>query len=423
MGRRAELPRTGASHRTGAIPRSGPFLLTDTILPAGALLLAGALLVGCDGPGGEAGEWDVDPREAVAGTPVEVDPQPLAVVGESPGDPTQELDRVVSPFLLPDGRIGVPVRGIPAIRIYAADGTFLEELGRPGEGPGEFRYLSSGWSQGDTVVAFDMDTRRVTRFPPGEGPETVTLEPGPPADLVVPGSGQEEAGEWITVGVAFVGEDGRDRTVFHRFGPDGRHLGMVAEIGGFIRGPTPSGGGGPIALSPRAVFAGHGGALFLGETLTPRIQVRDGDGELLREVRWAVEGAPTREEARDRVADSAARLRGEGDPAAEAALRDGVLGSPLPPSLPAWGGLLVDPLGFLWVRPYDPLLHATPLGGLTSPGPGGEWLVFTPDGDPAGRVAVPDELTPAWIGEDRVVGIRRDALGVESVRVHALRRR
>lgn len=398
-----------------------------------SMSLALSLAMACSGPDGPGGPADRASHGEAPGTPVTVDSLPLVAVGETPGDLDHEFHRVAAPFLLPDGTIAVPLREAATIRLFHRNGTFRETLGGPGEGPGEFRFLSTAWSLGDTVEAFDMDTRRITRFPPREAPVTIPLEPGPSLDLVVPGSAGSarsdgaggvggEDGGWVLVGVEAVGSDGRDRVALHRFGPDGEHRGRVAEIGGLLRGLTPQGGRGPIPLSPRAAFAAGGGELFLGETLTPRIQVLDREGTLLREIAWEVEGDRSPLRAQEAVAESVALLRGGEDPGEQAALREGIRGASRPPTLPAWAGLLVDPLGFLWVRPYDPLVHATPLGGLTSPGPGGTWLLFTREGAPAGSVEIPAGLEPTWIGEDRLVGIRRDPLGVESVRVHELQR-
>jgi hypothetical protein len=49
-------------------------------------------------------------------------------------------------------------------------------------------------------------------------------------------------------------------------------------------------------------------------------------------------------------------------------------------------------------------------------------LIIGPDGRQMGTIDVPPEIEPTYITADAVVGIARDELGVESVRVHALRR-
>ncbi len=70
-----------------------------------------------------------------------------------------------------------------------------------------------------------------------------------------------------------------------------------------------------------------------------------------------------------------------------------------------------------------PLLHAAALGGLQSVGPGGDWMIFSPEGVQVGSIELPSDLEPYHITSDAVVGIVRDELGVESVQVHSLARR
>jgi hypothetical protein len=86
---------------------------------------------------------------------------------------------------------------------------------------------------------------------------------------------------------------------------------------------------------------------------------------------------------------------------------------------------LTDPEGFLWVQPYEPLAHAFVLGGTYLGGTAGEgaWRVFTAEGQDAGTITIPAGLVVTQIGPSAVVGIHRDDLGVESVRVHRLRRK
>jgi hypothetical protein len=94
-------------------------------------------------------------------------------------------------------------------------------------------------------------------------------------------------------------------------------------------------------------------------------------------------------------------------------------------TLPAFSAFLVDDLGFIWVRPYEPLKHSTALGGLTLPGggPGGRWTILSPAGVKVGEIDMPRDLEPLRITTDAVIGVALDELDVETVRVHALRRR
>lgn len=352
---------------------------------------------------------------AVPGAPAAVAPEPLAVVGEAAGDTLHEFHQVTTPFALPDGRIVVPLTSMGMIRVFSPEGEFLESLGRPGQGPGEFSRIGSAWPRGDTVEVADSRNRRITRFLPDGSVRTVSLEPGVPAEVAVPGAFGEG---WALVGIARVDPRGWDRLVVHHFGETGEHLGELASVEGYLRYTFP-GGGSPVPFSPRAQYAVHADRLFLGHTLDPAIQVLDTGGERVASISWDPGPEPDAERAQRLVADSAAARWGgeEGE-----ARRDRIREAPLPPNLPAYSTLLVDSEGFLWVRPWEPLLHATDLGGLTRVGPGGRWRILSPEGEDLGIVDLPPELEPSWIGPDRVVGIRRDAYDVESVRVHELRR-
>ena len=351
---------------------------------------------------------------AVPGAPAAVAPEPLAAVGEVPGDTLHEFHQVTTPFALPDGRIVVPLRGMGVVRVFSGEGEFLETLGRPGQGPGEFSWIGSAWPRGDTVEVSDSRSRRVTRFLPDGSVRTVPLEPGPPAEAAVPGTFGDG---WAVVGIVRVDREGRDQMALHHFAGTGEHLWELARVEGYVRYTFP-GGGSPIPLSPRAQYAVHGDRLFLGQTLEPALQVIDTAGEVVDRIVWEPEAALDPAQAQRLVADSA-HLQWVGE---EEAHRARIREAPLPPRAPAYSTLLVDSEGFLWIRPWEPLIHATDVGGLARVGPGGTWRILSPGGEDLGTVELPPELEPSWIGPDRVVGVRRDAYDVESVRVHELRR-
>ena len=87
---------------------------------------------------------------------------------------------------------------------------------------------------------------------------------------------------------------------------------------------------------------------------------------------------------------------------------------------------IVDELGFLWVRPYDPWEHALALDGRPGGfgGAGGRWLVLSPTGEDVGWIDVPAGLEPVQITRDAVLGVSADAAGSARVlRVHRLERR
>ncbi|MGH7657485.1 MAG: hypothetical protein ACREL6_04560, partial [Gemmatimonadales bacterium] len=87
------------------------------------------------------------------------------------------------------GRVVVGDRGSDNIKLFSADGSLEDVIGRTGSGPGEFRYLV--WVKdcgGDSIFTYDLDSRETTVFSP-EGDPTRTLtvhtpEARPPFGLV-----------------------------------------------------------------------------------------------------------------------------------------------------------------------------------------------------------------------------------------------
>lgn len=355
---------------------------------------------------------------APPGAPVAVDSAPMLAVGVLEGNPAEQFGGVVDPFLLPDGSLAVPDRGSSEVRIFGPDGALLRRLGGPGEGPGEFTSLRSAWPRGDTVEVWDSGARRITRFlPDGEVDVVPVRATGRPLDAGVGPLGDG----WVLVSVGSGG--GRDRMAAERISREGEPLGTAVELPGMARHRTP-GMAGPHPVTPTALFAVRADRLYAAETLTPAVRVYDAAGDSVGAIPLSLPDPGDPGEVFRAVVDSAV-AREEGRAAARPEeTRRGLSAFPEPERVSRFWALLADPEGFVWVRPYDPFEHALALGGSPAGrgGPGGEWLVVDRDGMEVGRVRVPPGLEPVRITTEAVVGIHRDELGVESVRVHALKR-
>lgn len=371
-------------------------------------------LTGC------AAEPDAEPVGGVVpGAPLEIEAMPALSVGVlGGGDLHQEFDRVVRPFLLPDGRLVVPNSGGDDIRVFNDDGELLEALGGRGEGPGEFMYLAAAWPRGDTIEAFDGALRRITRFLPGGSTEVVPIAGGEYPDLGL-GAGPLGRG-WVLGGVVFAGHGPRDLVAVHHFDRDGGHLGELVSVGGIVR-YSAGNFGGPEPLSPRSVFVADGTHLYFGDTLEPVIHRTSAPGIADGEIAWEPTGSLAVRDALARVIDLAASRAPADEGSATRARHEA---APVPDELSVFWDFLMDPEGFLWIQHYEPLAHAFALGGryVGGVGNGGVWLVMALDGRRAGSVEVPDGLELTQITRTSVVGIRRDELGVESVHVHRIRR-
>jgi len=346
------------------------------------------------------------------GAPLEIVAEPDLRLGVMEGDSVEEFDRVIGPFVTDDDRLVVPLAGPMLLRVFDLRGEHLVTLGGEGEGPGELMSISGAWARGNLIEVFDSDLRRVTTFHPDSAPRVIRLAAEGVAQSVVPRAFSEG---WVTFGVDEVDPTGRDRVSAHLFGVDGTRIRELMSIRGMwrYRGEF---GGGPVPLSPWAWFASGGERLFAADGLLPRIHVLDLLADSSRLITWEPTSEWTAREAFRRVSDSAVSVAPDDRKAMARARMD----EAPTPELPVLGGLIVDALGFIWVRSYDPLVHSMALGGLGNPGPGGTWQIFASDGEPLPPVSLPPDLRPTFIGAERVVGVSRDALGVESVRVHAL---
>ena len=366
--------------------------------------------LGCSGGGGDAADSGMQ-----SGVPIEVESAARLCVGVTEGDPAQVFDRIVTPFVLQDGRLVVPLAGPGEIRVFDALGSHVTTLGRKGEGPGEFMSLQAAWPRGDTIEAFDSRLRRITRFLPDGAVEVVPIAPIPSAQVAIPGS---PSFGWVLSGVADAGMGRRDQVALHRMGRDGSHLGEVARFEGMVRYQVGNFSG-PDPLSPKTVYAVRGDRIYAGETLTPAVSVFGADGALERTITWLTTPSSAANDAYEAVVNAAVAAA----PANMAQnTRARLEAFPKASAVSAFWGALVDEPGFLWIRPFDPLQHALVLGGYASPGTGGDWLVIAPDGVTSTTVTVPSQLEPWLITATDMIGIHRDALGIESVCVHRVAR-
>lgn len=345
--------------------------------------------------------------------PVGIDPNPRVSLGVIEGDTLFEFDGVVTPFILPNGNLVIPVRGSSTIRVFSPTGAFVRSYGRAGAGPGEFRGLSSAWSRGDTIEAADYRLNRVTRFLPNGNVEVVTLQTTQ-RDLSA-GFGPFGTG-WAAAGVALGDTGRRDSVVVRRFDRAGNDLGALGFVLGMSRFRTPAITG-PGPLSPRSVHAVRNNQVYIGETLTPRLSVFSAPGGARRELAFQPSAPPSVRQALNTVIDAAVA---RASAANAVAVRQRIEGFPVPERVPVFGEMLVDEANYVWVKAYDPLVHSLAMGMPASAG--GRWLIIAPDGRQVGTIDVPANLQPVYITSNAVMGIARDEFGVESVRVHGLRR-
>jgi len=155
------------------------------------------------------------------------------------------------------------------------------------------------------------------------------------------------------------------------------------------------------AVSPTHFFFSDQGAY--------EIEVYDPSGALVRIVRLEQDLIGVTPEDGRRYIEST--VEEVSDPEQAAGMRAYFEALPLPDAFPPHGTLRADALEHLWVEDFQR--------------PGAEnrtWNVFDPEGALVGRVTLPEKFDPFEIGRDYLLGVGRDEMNVEYVRMYGLRR-
>lgn len=375
------------------------FLLTLAFLPAAC--------APSDDAGADLESWNVSA-------------DPMTTIGLMEGDAPYLFQDVRAAQFTADGRIVVADGGHGAIRVFDADGRFLAEMGGEGEGPGEFLSLRDIWiASPDTIGAWDSETLRVSYFESdGTLARTVGLEPSGESagvgnlDFMV---GVLPEGTLLvgSVGLGADGDPRPDRVSIERFGPDGAHLGRLAEVTGLRRrmtGPVT----GPVPFSPFPYFAVADGAVLFTNGEAPAIRVWEGGAERTLEL------PPAGHDPAAAWAALGPELEASGHPLADLFL--GQLDRvPRSDSIPHLAGLIVDDAGYAWTKRYEAPDDALWLSGGQRVH-GGRWWVVRPKGGLVALAELPSGLIPLQVSGDLVLGLTVDEMGIERVQVHALER-
>lgn len=394
------------------------------------LLLLSALTAACapgsDGPDApaatlrdSAGVTIVENRAGAleADAPWSVGAEPMLDLGTLEGEGPEAFFRITDLHRAPDGRVFVADAGNTEVRIFSADGSHLATWGREGDGPGEFRAPGAllPWPAGDTMGVWDSRQSRITLFDP-DGNAGRSLPMSEVAGVASPRvSGILPDGALLLTAIEFVFEDAGDGLVRPPNSavlvePD---LSERADLG------THPGAEALMSVSSdrveifRVPFARGVVAEVAGEQVvfapTDRweLRIHGRDGRLERITR--VDRTPTiltpdilEAEIERRVA-----LAPE---AAQAGLRARLTEGPHPDALPAFGAVVGDAGGRLWVEVFRPEAEVGPA----------RWVVFDAEGRLLGGVTLPEGFTPHRAGEEWLLGVAVDDLGVERVQLWPL---
>lgn len=344
---------------------------------------------------------------------------PLRILNEVPereisGDELYEITAIQP---LTTGELAVGATGSGFVMIYDRSGTPKMTVGRAGEGPGEFRRISTvvPWPA-DSIGVYDAGLQRLSVFSlRGDLGRVLSL-----SDLAPDGGNSRVLP--LEEGLVFVGESAlarrqeegvyRNAEPSYRIDLEGNVLatygdfpGMEAFFGIGMMGRAPFGA---------ALWTATSSDQFIvGPAEEPELQFFGPDGSVTRIIRW-LDGDRT--VTQDRMNEYLEFLLAQSTAEEAAFLRDRVSGMPFASRRPAHAEVIAGPDMELWVGEY-----AGPEADFPGKrGPSRRWMIFDTNGAMRDRVQTPEGFVPYALTEELVWGVYRDTLDVESVRAYRI---
>lgn len=351
---------------------------------------------------------------------------PVLEIGVMEGDEPYVLSGVYAVRRLADGTIVLANGGTEELRFFDAEGRHLRTVGGRGKGPGEFGLpVSILLAPDTTLVVWDGSLRRASvftrngdflrtfslpslsgrlRFPEVEGffSDGSILAVGVPALEAMMGVGER----WSPHLMAVYPASGGDPVV-------------LGEAGGVQCDPTYDGECAFLAYGGRRTMLFRNDRIYLGYPDRNEFRVLDRNGNLLSITRGPEPLRPVTEKMKEAFREAVmASAWGQ------AAQRRQILKErTFAKVVPAFGGFVVSEDGYSWAGEYQ--IEEAPWGfrpafpKRTEPV---RWTVYDLGGRQLGDVSVPAHFMIREIGDDYVLGVFRDDLDVEHVRMYALYR-
>ena len=343
---------------------------------------------------------------------------PTLVIGDRDEEPYQ-LTRVRGAIQLSDGRIVLGETAANELRVYDAKGNHVKTFGRKGDGPGEFRSITSVVKLAGDTIAVLHERASVSRFT-GDGKYiTRTADEGTP-DFSKPDARSKRVllalngGARLTVSMPRNPRGGSigaefDAKGFHEvLNATGASTGRPGELP-FMQAKAGKDGADKPWLGAEEVYASNGSQFYLGYGTQYSLTRYSAQGVPNLIIRRTWTAPPiTRKEFETFTEEWLKRWTKSTGPKLEAERKE-QLAMDYFKKLPAFSALVFDNVGRVWARVPKPIDGAV-AGSLNnySIGPS-SWSVFSTAGVWLGDVAMPAQFLPTEIGTDFVLGILRDA--------------
>ena len=345
--------------------------------------------------------------------------EPTVVIGAG-ADPEIALDNVTAAAHLSDGAILV-VDGSSRLTEFARDGGYDGTIGRQGDGPGEFQWITSlQVGPSDSLFIFDNVWQRLTVFSSDRRPvrmPTFRVEAGVTGADGLFGVTRLADGVWVGTGAESTifgppDEIVRDTIVVGLLDGSLSRLRPLIRLPGRMSTSTMIDGRpifGTPPFTPEVIFATWGRCIFFSTAEEPLIWAYGSDGELVTTfVGPGARRSITQEHLETRlkydlrnasVADTARSRRLLFDIAR-------------PTHLPYFHRMEIDQWGHVWLQEYAPPW-----------GVGRRWFVLSQAGEHLSTVIMPKAMKVFSISEAGVLGRSLGPLDEEMVELFPLRER
>jgi hypothetical protein len=342
---------------------------------------------------------------------------PILDIGSIEDQSEYQLYEVRDALRLDDGRIVVASEGTNDLRFFSSEGEFLRSAGGAGEGPGEFRALVGlQLLSADSLLAFDQRLGRVSHFDSFgtfiRSTNFATLRDTPINGFI----GRFADGSTVVTAARAVRQQSvdanvvvRDPVLFLRVLE--ATVDTLASFPGRAKTFAQLDGMQVILNVPlgrSTLHAFRGDRLFVGDNDAYEIKALRPDGSVALIVRMAHHPLPVAEDDYRRFIETEL-LAEVDDEDLRTTLERMFANISLPETVPAFGWLIADTDGNLWVRE-----HARPDDDAN------RWTVFGGDGAMIARVSLEPRFLPLQIGRDFLLGRWIDELGVEHVQMYSL---
>lgn len=405
------------------------------------------LLVGCGGSGSAPGSGAQVRDSAgveiventIEGALGELRAREVLRLGALEGGGPEEFSRIRDLAMDPEGRLFVGNGGSTSVRVFDANGTFVSEFGRRGDGPSEMRVLNQLIVARDTVAVVDWQRNgkallflrdgtflesatlirpdRMRFFPVHRGPDGWMVSVSDVMSYPRPAPGES----------ALLSQ----RVHLMEFGADTAGPLLYDVPTQVLHGIPGAQGEGSVdwGLIPERWASGYdaAGRLYLALPWTYRIDVLEPEG-MIRSVRRAFEPVPIDDDVVNDIRDAVVHvvdtleMPEEYRPQQRTSVIDRVdrqLELPLPDIVPPLGALLVSADGSFWVERRDarpPEVSAVEaMWGFGFPATETSWDLYDPEGVYLGSVTLPPRFRAFAVQGRRVAGVWADELDVEYV--------